>query len=214
MRGDIARGANDSCGDGVADCDGYAETEAENFQEFSALFGLGERWQGLSGGVRRGGQSWLGEDGDIIRRVREIANEKAQCCRDDFVTAESAHFGSADCGFREKFEVQTLGSGGKELDRGAVVDDPVGAGGAEFFVGRGSAKGEDACACGSAGARAGGGVFDDHAFFGGDGEFGCAFEIRLGIGLAALNVAGSYEIFCELPEPGGAEADFGEFTRG
>src|SRR5258708_6741491 len=61
-------------------------------------------------------------------------------------------------------------------------------------------------------ARAG--VFDDHGI--GWWELqGCgAFQIGLGMRLAVLNVAGGDEVMHEVPDTGGAEADFGQIARG
>ena len=56
---------------------------------------------------------------------------------------------------------------GGEADRGAIVDDPVGATGKEFGVVGGGADGKDATAGGFAGTDAGRGVFDDDAVAGG-----------------------------------------------
>src|SRR6266849_3227377 len=102
-----------------------------------------------------------------------------------------------------------MGGGGGEAEGGEVVDDPVGAGLPQLGIGSGGAQGEDAGACGLAGANAGGGVFDDDAVGGSEAENLGGFEVGLGIGLAALDVVGGDEISGER-EAGGADADFGQ----
>jgi hypothetical protein len=114
-----------------------------------------------------------------------------------------------------KFEGELSGGRvGVGAERGTIVDDPVCTGGEEgLVVGRGANR-EDAGAGNFAGTRAGRGVFDDDAELRVEMDSGCAFLVRLGIGFAALNVTGGDEMVDVLPEAGGAEAHFGEATRG
>ena len=98
---------------------------------------------------------------------------------------------------------------GGEADRGAVVDDPVGALGEEVGIMRGGANGKDAASSGFAGADAGRGVFDDDAVSRGNAESGGSGEIGFGIRLTTLDVTGGDEMADEIEETCGAEAHFG-----
>lgn len=100
------------------------------------------------------------------------------------------------------------------MERRAIVDDPVGAGGEKIVVSGCSAKSEDASAGGFARTRAGGSVFDDDAELRVQVQGGSTFPIGLGVGLTAGNVAGGNEVLDVWPHAGGTKADFGERTGG
>ena len=90
--------------------------------------------------------------------------------------------------------------------RGAIVDDPVGAGGEEGLIVCRGANREDAGAGSFAGTRAGRGIFHDDAKLRVEMDGRGAFLVRLGIGLAALNVTGGDEMVDVPQEARGAEA--------
>ena len=114
-----------------------------------------------------------------------------------------------------KFEGELGGArAGVGAKRGTIVDDPVGAGGEEGLVVCGGANRENAGAGSFAGTRAGRCVFDNDTELRVEMDGCSAFLVGLGIGLAALNVTGGDEMVDELPEASGAEAHFGEGTRG
>jgi len=106
------------------------------------------------------------------------------------------------------------GGGVGEANRGAIVDDPVGATGKEFGVAGGGADGKDAAARAFSRADAGRGVFDDDAVTGGKGKSGGAFEVGLGIGLATLDVAGRDHVTNKMKDARGTKTDFSEFADG
>jgi len=110
-----------------------------------------------------------------------------------------------------KFVRRRRGSG---ADRSAIVDDPVGARGKKLGIVSGGADGEDAAAGGFAGTDAGRSVFNHHAVGGRKAKGGGSGEIRLGIRLATLDVAGGDEMPDEIEKACGAEADFGEAACG
>ena len=88
-----------------------------------------------------------------------------------------------------EFEEELAGRrAGRELKRGAVVGDPVGTRGEERRVAGRGANRENTAAGGLAGARAGGGVFNDNTILRSEADRGGAFEVRLGVGFATLDV--------------------------
>jgi len=104
--------------------------------------------------------------------------------------------------------------GGIQMERSKIVDDPIGSRSEEVCIGGGGAKREHTGTGGFAGARAGGSIFRDDAKLRMEMEGGRAFQVRLGIGLAAGDVAGGDEVLNVRPEPSGAQANFGENARG
>ena len=114
-----------------------------------------------------------------------------------------------------EFEGELIAGGSEGAAEGsAVVGDPIGAGGVEFCIGAGGADGEDARTGRFAGACAGGGVFDDDAIGRRELQGRGAFQIRLRMRLAVLDVAGGDQVMDEGSDTGGAEADFGEVACG
>ena len=101
-----------------------------------------------------------------------------------------AHFGEAAIvGIVGEFEEELAGRrAGREAKRGAVVGDPVGTRGEKRPVAGRGANRENTAAGGLAGARAGGGVFNDDTILRGETDRACAFEIGLGVGFATLDV--------------------------
>jgi hypothetical protein len=112
-----------------------------------------------------------------------------------------------------KSEVAGLG-GGFEVGGAEIVDDPIGASGEEIGVGGRGAKSEDAGARGLSGTRAGRSVFDNDAGLRMEMKGRSAFKVRLGIGLAADDVAGGNEMLDMRPELGGPETNFSEGAGG
>jgi hypothetical protein len=111
---------------------------------------------------------------------------------------------------REVARIRRMG----KANRGAIVDDPIGAGGEKSLVVGGSANGENAGASRFAGTRAGRRIFDDDAILRGEMEGGGAFGVGFGVWLAVVNVAGGDEMMDVFPQSGGAKTDFGEGTGG
>jgi len=93
---------------------------------------------------------------------------------------------------------------GGEADRGAVVDDPVGALGEGVRDHACGANGKDAASSGFAGADAGRGVFDDDAVSRGNGRERGSGEIGFGIRLTTLDCHGGDEMADEIAETCGA----------
>ena len=115
------------------------------------------------------------------------------------------------CEFEEEFTGRRTG---REVERGAVVGDPVCVCPEKGAVVGCGANAEHAAAGGFAGARAGGGVLDDDTVRRGDADGGGTFKVRLGIGLATLDVGGGDEMSDVFPEMSDAQSDFGEGTGG
>jgi len=101
-----------------------------------------------------------------------------------------AHFGEAAIvGVVCEFEEELAGRrAGREVKRGAVVGDPVGTRGEKWRVTGCGTKRENTAAGGFAGTRAGGGVFNDDTILRDETDRACAFEIRLGVGFATLDI--------------------------
>ena len=152
-------------------------------------------------------------DGDLLQSG--LPGLKPRPFREPFTRYVLAHFGLAGnfVGWEGEDEVAGF-RGGIEMQRRAIVDDPIGAGGEEIVVGGRSTKSEDASASGFSGTRAGGSIFDDDAELRVQVESGCAFQVRLGVRLTASNVAGGDEVLDVLPKAGSTEADFGEGAGG
>ncbi len=112
-------------------------------------------------------------------------------------------------------EGESAGAGlGGEAEGGAVVDDPVGARGKKCVVVNCGAHGKDTGARGFAGTNAEGRVFNDDTGLRVEMKRLGAFEVRLRIGLAALDIGGSDEVMDVRPKIGGAQTDFGKRASG
>ncbi len=126
-----------------------------------------------------------------------------------------SHYGRAARFVCREFEGKLAGGGiGKKTKRRAIVGYPVGAGVEQNGIFDGSAQGENAGSGGFAGPNAEGGIFDDDATLWFEMKVSGAFEIRLGIRFAALDIGSGDEVDDVRPETGGAKAHFSEGARG